>query len=264
MMRSLFTKTLYDKRWFIAGWSFTLFILGILIMAFYPSIKDTNAFEQLAGSVPDQFKGFVGDPSSFASITNYVAVQLYQLQAPLFIMIMTLVLAQNLTVSQEEKGTLRTLLGTPLSRSRIVMEHWLAGCVIAVVVVIFTMIGALAGLASVGESVGFDLILKLNLMLLLLAITAFSIPYAIGYATGKRVPTMIAGIFVVGGSYLLSTFSASVEWLKNWDVISLLHYYDVKALTEGEFNRGGIWTLLLLTVLAILVAVLFFRRRDVE
>jgi len=263
-MRTLLTKTLYDKRWFISGWSLALFILGILIMAFYPSIKDTNAFEQLAGSLPDQLKGFVGDPSSFASITNYVAVQLYQLQAPIFVMIMALVLAQSLTVTQEEKGTMRTLLTTPLSRSQVVIQQWFAGVIVSIIAVIFTALGALAGLASVGESVPIDFMFHLNALLLLLAVTAFSIPFAIGHATGKRAPTMIIGVLIVAGSYLLSTFSQSVEWLKSWDILSLLHYYDVEALSKNELNVGGIWTLLLLTIAMILVAILFFRKRDVE
>lgn len=263
-MRSLFGKTLFDKRWFIFGWAAVMFFMVFLVMSFYPSFSQTGAFDQLAGAVPDALKVFLGDPDSFHTIKGYIATQLYDIRVPLLLMIMALVLAQGLAGSEEEKGSLRTLLTTPLSRSRIVWERWAAGVIICGVMIIATVIGSYVGAAVIGEAVPGDMIWRLALMSWLFAVAAFSITYAVGTAWGSRGLMMGVGLTVTFGSFIISSFAKSVEWLEPFKYLSLLNYYDTNSIKESVFNIADIWLLLCLIVIFMLIAQLVFRRRDVS
>jgi ABC-2 type transport system permease protein len=103
----------------------------------------------------------------------------------------------------------------------------------------------------------------LALLSWLFGVVAFSIPYAVGAATGKRGVTMTIGLIITFGSFLLSTFAKSVDWLTAWDKLSLLHYYDTHSLVLGSFNRADLWLLSLLMLLVLLIATLVFRHRDI-
>lgn len=264
MMRNLFTKTLYDRRWFILGWSVGLGLMVWLVLIFFPALSKDNSFEQIATALPEQFQGLIGEAASFTELPSYIATQLYGIRVPLFLMIMALVLAQVLTVGEEEKGTLRTLLATPLSRGRIVAEKWLAGMVIFIVTIAVTAGATYLGVASIHEPAPHELIWKLALLSLCFAAASFSIPFSVALATGSRSLTMVIGITATIGSFLLSSFAAMIDWLEPWDTISLLHYYDAASVTRNGLDPLHILVLLAIAAASLALGWYLFRRRDVS
>lgn len=264
MMKSLLTKTLYDKRWFMLGWSAVMFVMVCLVMIFYPSFSQTGTLDQLSKSVPDAFKSLLGDPDSFHTIRGYIATQLYDIRVPLLLMIMGLVLAQSLAGGEEEKGSLRTLLTTPLSRGRILWERWAAGAIIVGATVLATVVGSYVGALAIGETVPADMIWRLALMSWLFGTAAFTITYAVGTATGKRGLMMAVGLTVTFGGFIISSFAKSVDWLEPFKYVSLLNYYDTGTIRNGSFNISDIWLLASLVLIFMLVAQVCFRRRDVS
>jgi len=263
-MRTLLLKTLYDKRWFALGWAAIIGGITLLVMTFYPTFSETNALSQISASVPEQFKRLVGDEASFRSVPSFIGTQLYEIRIPLLIMIMALVLAQSLSIGEEEKGLLRIMTTTPMSRSRILWERWCAGVIIIGLVNLATIIGTLIGAVIVGETAPLDLVLRLAVMSCLFGIVAFSIPYAVGVASGHRGLTMSIGLLITFGSFLLTTFAAAVEWLKPTEHLSLLHYYDTKTIVDGSFNTGDVMLLITIVTVSMLVATSFFRQRDIN
>ena len=45
MMKSIYTRTLYDKRWFALGWMVSFFALAALLVAFFPSMKQDGSLD---------------------------------------------------------------------------------------------------------------------------------------------------------------------------------------------------------------------------
>lgn len=263
MMHSLYLRTLYDRRWFLAGWSAVFTVMTTLILTFYPSFSDTEGFETIAGKLPDQLKGFIGDPSVFRTLDGFIASQIYDIRMPLLIIIMSLVLAASLTVRDEENGDLRTLLATKLSRERILLEKLLAGCTVIVILNLVAVAGTYIGVTMLGESLPHALIWKLFGLSCLFGVAAFSIPFGIGMATGRRSLTMFIGLFVAVGSYLLTTFSKAVEWLQNVEWLSLMHHYHTLVLRTGDIERSDLWVLGSVIAIMLAIGLLFFRQRDV-
>lgn len=263
MMRTLLTRTLYEKRWFLAGWSLVFAVMTTLVLMFYPSFSEGPSIDELAKTMPQQLRGLIGDPDQYKSIDGFITTQIYDIRMPLLIMIMGLVLAAGLTVREEESGELRTLSAQAMSRTRILLEKWFAGWLIIIALNLVAVAGTYVGVVALGETIPHELIWRLMFQSSLFGIVAFSIPFSIGLASGRRAPTMFIGLFVTIGSFLLTTFAKAVDWLKDWEVFSLMHYYDTAALRDGHFNRTDIWILVAIGLVALAIMVLAFRRRDI-
>ena len=214
MMQSLFLKTLYDKRWFVLGWSLALGVMVVLVLSFYPAFSEGNTFEELSKNVPPQFKEFIGDANQFKTVSGYISQQLFDIRVPLLFMIMAIILGLSLSVGEEEKGTLRTTLALPLSRVRIVVEKWLAATVVMGITALSVIAGIYIGLATINETADAGLIWQLGLLSWLFGISAVAIPLGIGLLTGNRAVTMAVAILATIGSFILSTFGQAVDWLE--------------------------------------------------
>lgn len=264
MMRTLYLRTLYDRRWFLSGWAAVFIVMTTLIMTFYPSFSDTEGFEAIAASLPDQLKGFIGDPSVFQTLDGFIASQIYDIRMPLLIIIMSLMLAAALSVRDEENGDMRTLLSSKLSRERILIEKFLAGMTIIILLNLVAAMGTYTGVFMLGETIPHELIWRLFTLSCLFGVAAFSIPYGAGMATGNRSTTMFVGLIVAIGSYLLTTFSKAVDWLKDIEWISLMHHYHVLTLREGAFERSDLWVLSFVILAMLTISLIAFRQRDVS
>lgn len=263
MMHSLVTRTLYEKRWFIAGWSLVFAVMTTLVLMFYPSFSQGPAIDELIKTMPPQLRGLIGDSAQYKSIEGFITTQIYDIRMPLLIMIMGLVLSTGLTIREEENGELRTLSAVAIGRTRLLLDKWIAGSLIVIVLNLVAALGTYVGVLSLGENMPHELIWRLMAQSCLFGIVAFTIPFSIGIATGRRAPTMFIGLLVTIGSFLLTTFAKAVDWLKDWEVISLVHYYDTATLRDGHFNQGDVWILATIALVMLIVAILSFRRRDI-
>lgn len=263
MMRSLFGRTLYERRWFIMGWSVVFGVMSTLVLMFYPSFSDNGGIDEVAKTLPSQLQGLIGDPDIFRTIEGFIALQVYDVRMSLLLIIATLVLATGLTVREEEGGDLRTTTMVKLSRSRVVFEKFAASVVIIAVFNLAAVAGIYVGLVSLSETMPHVLLWKLFAISSLFGITAFTIPYSIALATGKRAVTMFVGLLVAIGSYILTTFARSVDWLKDWEPLSLMHYYDTASIRHGSFDSLDAIVLVLIIIIALTVALVAFRSRDI-
>lgn len=264
MMRTLLFKTLYDKRWFILGWALIIAFNIVLTVIFYPSLNHGEALTKLSQSTPDQLKGLI-DTSSFHAIQSYIAAQLYNLRIPLLLMALALILSQSLTVSEEEKGTLRTLTTIPHSRTRILWEKWLAGVAILTIMALVAAAAVYLGILRIHETLPFSFVWQVTLVLWLFGVTAFSIMYAIGAATGSRSVSLVVGLLIIMASVVISSFGASVDWLKDWQILSLIHYAQADNIVKsGGLDRLNLWLMGLFSAVAMLYAMVLFRRRDIS
>lgn len=262
-MFDVFRKTLRDKWAFIFGWSLGLVALAFLMVIVYPSFNNTG-MDELLESLPEALRGLVGDLNALKELPTYLASQLFDIRMPIFISILAIVLALGLTVSEEEKGQLRTLVALPIGRTSIVLGKWLAAVVICVIASIATLLGVWLSIVSIGETIDVMTLLRLVGLMCLMIIAMVTLIFGIGLATGNRALTMTVAIVLTVGSFIVSTFAAAVDWMKNIEGISLFYYYPAVDIARGTVEPmtflvyGGI------TVVALVVAIIFFRGRDVK
>ncbi len=264
MIRSIFIKTLYDKRAFILGWTIGLAAIAALLTAFYPAMHQDGSIDALVKSMPPAFQGLVGSLSDLAHFDTYIASQVFDIRLPLIAGIMAIILGLSLSVSDEEKGELRTLLSLPISRTKLLFERWLA----MVTVLMITLLGLVAGLYVTmpfidGATIDTDIMVRLVAVTGLMMVTFGTIPFAFGMATGRRAVASAVSIAVIIGSFLLSTFASAVDWLKDYEPLSLLHYFPAVDIVKTGIDGADVAVLAAITTVLLIVAFVAFRRRDV-
>lgn len=263
-MYNLFTKTLYDKRAFIIGWGIGLTFLGFLMMIFYPAFHQDTGLDQLVKSLPPAFKGLVGDLNNLKELPSYIGSQLFEVRIPIFVSILSIILAVGLSVSEEEKGQLRTLLALPLSRSHIVLTKWLAIVAISLLTTLAVILGVELGLVVIHETLALDVLLRVGAMTWLLTACLGTIVFSVGIASGSRGVTMGLGVLVAVGSFILTTFAKSVDWLQPYENASLLHYFPATTIAKTQINLSDVLVYGAIIIVMLIIGIAFFRRRDVS
>lgn len=263
-MRSVYLKTLFDKRFFVLGWTLGLAALGALMTSFYPAMHQDGTLDALVTSLPPAFLGLVGDLSNLSHFDTYIASQLFDIRVSLIVGIMAIILGLGLSVADEEKGELRTILSLPISRLKVLVQKWLAMITIFAVV----LVGLLAGMFAVipfidGATIEGSQLLRLVAMTGLVMMTYGTIPFAVGLATGRRAIATLVSIVAIIGSFILSTFGQAVDWLSDYEKFSLLHYFPAVEIVKGSIDLKDVTVFVGVTGILLLVAVVAFRRRDV-
>lgn len=264
-MNSVLLKTLYERRWFALGWTVGFMAFAALMVTFYPAMHMDGAIDALLANMPKAFEGLIGDLADLNSFPTYIASQLFDIRLPLIAGIMAIILGQSLSTAEEERGELRTLLALPMSRVRVLFEKWLA-----LILITGLTVGALgAGVVVTGafvEGATMDIgdLLSLLAMTWLLMITYGTIAFGVGMVTGAKGAATGISILVIIGSFILSTFGQAVDWLKDYERLSLIHYFPAVDVVKSGIVWQDVSILGGLIILVLIVATIVFRRRDIK
>ena len=68
MLRSVFTKTIWERRLGMVGWILGGFAIAGVIVALYPIIRDSEDLIEMIEQLPEQFIAIAGiDPEIFTT-----------------------------------------------------------------------------------------------------------------------------------------------------------------------------------------------------
>jgi len=264
-MRNVLTKTLYDKRGLLIGWCLGLTFFGWLMTIFYPSLHDSGSgLVELAAKLPPAFAGLIGNLADMTMLNTYLGSQLFDIRMPLLIGILSILLGVSLSVGDEEKGGIRTVSALPISRRSILLQKWAAVVVIVVLAQAFTLVGILIGLVTIHESLDAATLLRLGGVTALLAVALATLILCIGLASGKRSITMGVGVVVAVGSFILTTFARSIDWLKDYEKLSLFHYFPAVEVAKGTVDLKNILVYGVIIIVALSASLILFTRRDIK
>ncbi len=260
---NVFVKTLRDRRYFILGWFAGLMFLGFTMTSFFPSFNGGQIDEMLS-SLPPALGGLIGDLQDWHELPNYIASQVFDVRLSIIIAVMAILLATGLTVAEEDKGQLRTVISLPISRRVVVMAKWLAAMLISGLAVLGTVAGVLLGTLVINESLDGMVLVRLGFLAWLMVGGLATIILATGLATGKRGLTTIVALVVAIGGFLLTTFAQAVDWLEPFAPLSFFHYFPAVDIAEGTIELGNVVFYATCIVLALIVTLIFFPRRDIK
>ena len=261
-MNNLFLKTLREKRAFIIGWSLGLFFLGFAMTTFFTSFSGDSIKDLLEG-LPPALAGLVGNAQDWSQLSTYIGGQVFDIRLPILIGVLAIVLAIGLSVTEEDKGLLRTTVALPISRTRIVLAKWFAVAVICLVAAGATVAGVETGALAINETVDQSVLLQLGLMTWLMTTALATLIFAAGMATGLRVIAMPVGVIVVAGGFFITTFAAAVDWLKNYEWLSIFHYFPATEIAKQGIAVSDVLVYLAVIVVSLATAIIVFRRRDI-
>jgi ABC-2 type transport system permease protein len=260
-MRSVFGKTVYDRRHGLVWWTLGLGLLVVATMSVWPSVRDEYA--KLVRNYPETLLAFFGiDKAGLGTSAGYLQAEIFSLFLPLVLCIYMIAGASSVTAGEEEAGTLELLLAQPVSRTRVALEKFAGLCAAAAVVTVGFFV------VLVGSTSVFDLRISVVHLLAatfsgyLLALLFGAVALFAGCATGHRALAAGVAAGLALAMYLLTSLAALVEGLKRFRPASPFWWYSGNEPLRHGLEPLHVALLVALTAVALAGALVAFGRRD--
>ena len=238
-------------------------VFSLLIIYIFPSIAESAAdIDAMIDALPESFREGFG-AETYTTIEGFVAAELYQFIWVLLLGLYMAYTAGGTLADDVDSGRVYLVLATPIARTQLVLEKFLA---LFVPIVVLTL---LVPLFVFGGTLAIDYPLD---PVYLIAVHVLSIPYLLVCAGIGLVLSVVfdrgdvaqrGGIAVVFLLFLLDSVTAGtdVEWL---GAVSPTRYIDPTEILLHESLELGDAVLLLGVALAlVLLSVVSFEDRDV-
>lgn len=261
--RSVFAKTLWERRHGLLFWSLGAAILVVAVLSAWPSIRDDYA--KLVQNYPEALLAFLGvDKAGLASPPGYLQAELFGLMVPLTFVGYGIAAGSAAIAGEEERGTLDILLAQPVARARVVLEKYAAAVTALAILGVAFAIVLLIGATIFDLHVGVANELAATVSALLLAAMFAAIALAVGCATGHRALAAGAASALAVGAYLLTSLAGLVRGLHNFRPLSPFWWYSGNNPLINGLSPLHVALLLAVTFCAIAIALFTLERRDIH
>lgn len=260
--RGVITKTLYDRRWFLLGWFLGFAFLSWFVGVFYNTFGSSDVINQQFQNLPPALKSIAGLSGDFNTVPGYFGSQIFGKTMPMIAAVLGIMLGVGLA-TEEEEGTLQTLLAAPLSRTRVYLSKWIAPVIIFALLMVGLCIGLALSLWQ--QNLGLDAwkVLAATANVWMFLVFFLSLTYAVGAIFGKKSTAIAVSSILAVSGYFLNAMAAGVEALKPYDKLSVYYYYGsenvlVKGLNYAHFGIiGGV------SIALLIIGGVIFARRNI-
>lgn len=268
-MKDVLLWELKRRRTTILWWAVGSIVLVAVILMVFPSIRDQAAqLDQVINKLPESVRGLKAGGNASVSLDDPVSFlnsQVFYATLPILWIILAITRGAGVLGREEQNHTLELLLARPISRSRLLVAKALS------LVAEFAVVAGATLLTIIALAPIFELhVSTAKLALATLYTAAFSLSF--GYIAfvlqaasrfSKRAAVTFAVLFSFGG-YVLASLSAMASWLE-WPVKFMpYHYFRPLDAFEGHWPRGALLYMAIVFVVGSVLAVIGFRRRDIE
>jgi ABC-2 type transport system permease protein len=266
---AVFRNALRDSLGITLIWGVGMVALMLLMVSMVPFLEGLELSNVFA-SLPPQFLaalGFDGGEESLELLGTPEGLLAYGFFGEMLLIFAAypVVMGLRATSNEEANGTLDVVLSLPLSRTRLLLERFLAYA-LDIILLPLMMIGGLY-LGLVIFPVELDAARLTTLILNLLPTLWFILAATVfvgALISDRRKAITIMTIFVVG-SYIVQAVGGMVttNWVNIVESLSFFTYYDVERLLSQSIIVRDTALLVTLTLVLIGSSVVVFRRRDI-
>ena len=263
MFRTILTKTLYEKRYYMLFWALGIAVICLITLSFYPSFSQEGGIADALKNLPKSAQSLIGDISTIKTVPGYIGQQLFALRMPLLSIIFALILFAGLVVGDEADGTLQTLLVQPVNRTRVLLEKLFAGMIAIAVTGVGMFVGIRVALILIDSDFSnLRLIQSIaGCWLITLVFGVFTL--MIGAITGKKGVTSGLAAGVTFLCYFVTSLAPSVSQLRGIEKLSPFHYYNSPIIAQNGLKMSHVLLLTGVIVIMTVIATAAFNKRDV-
>lgn len=264
MLRTVTTKTLFDSRRSLAGWSVSLVLLVAMYAAIWPSIRDQPSMKDFLDQMPEAFRAlFTTSGADLSTPVGYVQVELLSFMGPMLLLIYTVTAGASAIAGEEDRHTLDLVLANPIGRGRLVLEKFaamLAGTTLLTVVLAVALIveGVPTGMRLPAGHVAAAMA-----HLALLALVFGALALAIGAATGHPGASRALPAVLAVAGYVLNGLGSVVDWLRPLRKLSPFYQFTGHDPLRSGVSLPAVGVSVATVAVLVAVAVVAFRRRDI-
>lgn len=263
MFRSVYTKTLYNLRWQLLGWAVGITFISAITMALYNSLSQSGINSILA-TVPDSLKPLIGSVADYTTIPGFIGQQIFGPNLYIITIVMAIIVAIIVTVSEEDDHRLQTLLSMPVTRGGVFIQKWLAALTVITLASASVIVGIFIGLLGVDKTADVYRLLESVAAFILINVTFATITFALGMFSGKRSLTVTVASAYAVACLVISELAPSTDKLKLVDKFSLLHYYNNPQIMQHGLHGTHLLILGAVCLVAITISFIRFKRRNIS
>ena len=262
MLKSIFGKTLFEKRISTLFWAVAIAGFSVMILSLFPTFRDT--FGEALQTVPEGLRKLMGEANSYRTIEGYSDTILFS-RIVFLTLIMGIVMATGLMSGEESDGRLQTLLAQPVSRSQVYWQKFLAMGTVILIALVGMLVGTIIGTLIIGElgNINFGRLLAALGMIWLVTMVFASLAFCIGGISGRK---GIAGIltgFLAFALFLINSLATTATVLRAINNFSPFKYYNDPGILQHGVSLSNILILLASIIFLSVLGWLVFIRRDV-
>lgn len=244
----------------IAGLSIAILLLSAFYIAVWPSF-DAVDLEALFEQMPPFFRDMFGI-IALNTIEGFLAAELYQFVWSLLLPLYFAYLAAGIVAGDFERDRLDITLSLPVTRTRLLLEEFLALVVPVVVINVVIALGILIGVIAIGETIDLTFLTLVHLLSIpyFLVVVALGLVLSVWFNRADIAQRLAIGI--VFALWLVESVSRTVdrEWLGG---LAPSRYYDPSdILVDEAVSVVDLGVLLGMIAVLLVVAIVLFRRKD--
>jgi ABC-2 type transport system permease protein len=260
MLANITRLDLRLRRRSAIGYAAGMALYTLIVVALYPSFKNSTSLDSLSGSTAAALFGVTGKLTSSGGWLNG---NIYGNFFPLIMLLMTIGYGATCLAGQDEDGTLALMAALPIRRRTIlfqkVMAMALQALFLAATVTVCVVIGR-----GFQLTVGLGDAVAIAVALMLMGLDFGVITMAIGAATGRRGTALGVGAGLAAASYLLSSLASTISGIRPGRYLSLFYW----SVANEQISRGvsiaDFTVLIVVGLSALSAAVVAFRLADLN
>jgi ABC-2 type transport system permease protein len=262
MNRALFRHTLRTNSLRLLVISIAMTAWGALMPLIYAQFGSQFRDVVNSGLIPKQLTEFGG--GDLFSLAGSIAIGFIHPIALILLSVFAVGFTTSAIAGERQRGTLEVLLARPIPRRVVYFTLLICALIFVAVVMAAFLAGAFisATVNGVGGEIAVDrlALVWLNGVLLFGAIAAIGLAASVSF--DRLSPALGITIAVVLVSYFLQILGSLWPDAKGLQPYSLFHYLDPKALLTGAVAAFNFVLLAVVAVVAIVIALVIFPRRD--
>ena len=262
MLRNVLTKTLWEMRRSLLGWTIGITAVGVFYAAFFPAIRTPEYEEMMESFAPEMMEAL-----GFTAITTpagYLGSTTFGLLGPILMIAFATWFGTRAIAGDEDSGKLDLLLAHPVSRWEIVAQRFGALIVasIGISLVLFVGLVAVSGPAEF-DDIGVANLLAASTHLAALGILFGGLALAVGAATASRALSTAAVAIVGIVGYFGNTMAARIPEIGLLGDVSPFRLYSGGRPLVNGFQPLDLAALAVAAIVLVAIGGAVFNRRDV-
>jgi ABC-2 type transport system permease protein len=248
------------RRKSLIGYSVGMALYVLMVVALYPSFKDSADLDSFTESSPGLAAAF-GISGSLTTPTGWLSANIYANFFPLILLMMTIGYGAFATAGQERDGHLELVLSLPFSRAQVILQKVL---VLLLQATIFSLVVFLSSLLGRAFELDVDVshLASTTVGVALLGVAFGLLALALGARTGNRGEALGIASAIAAASYLVSSMAPLVSWLEPFRYASLFYWTVGDGQLDAGLSAESVAVLLVVCMALVLAALHAFDRHD--
>jgi len=262
----LFFNTLRGNWLQIVYWGAGLGLMALVTAAMVPFFDSMKMVELIQGLPPILLAaaGYDADLQILATPEGLITIGFFGEMMLIFVAC-PIVLGMRISANDEDNGIMEVILSLPLPRWQVIVERFLAFCLILVGVSALVYAGLWLGVALAGVQLDMARMATVvfNVVPVLIFVLAFTALMATLFRRRQRA-LAVTVVFVVA-SFMLDVLAGVTDGglSQSMHAISFFSYYDPAGILQHGLDQGKTFLTGALALLLALGSLWAFQRRDV-